>query len=220
MLIIWRYGVKQYMFTIFTSYTPGAGKSYAMVQKAMEEKAKGRNVLVGFLHSGHRDITKILEDNGIHGRESGKGMSLPEIMSKAPDLVILDEMGMKVKDYGFVYEIIDQLLMRGIDVYTSTNLKRFEGINPSFKKITGIAIRNTIPDKYLEMADEVYFIDREPELMIQDFESGKLFDENYMASRIMKKNFKKETLQSYRAISKEYLKNMRDSETRLEIISR
>lgn len=208
------------MFTIFTSYTPGAGKSYAMVQKAMEEKAKGRNVVIGFLHGGHRDITKMLEDNRVHGREPSKGMALPEILSKGPDLVVLDEMGMKVKRYGFVYEIIDRLLERGIDVYTSTNLKRFEGINSKFKKVTGIAIRNTIPDKYLEMADKVYFIDREPKLMLQDFESGKLFDENYMNSRIMKKNFKKETLQNYRAISIDYLKNMRDSETRLEIISR
>lgn len=208
------------MLTIFTSYTPGAGKSYAMVQKAMEEKAKGRNVVVGFLHGGHRDIAKILEDNGIHGRESGKGMSLTEILSKEPDLVILDEMGMKVKHYGFVYEVIDQLLMRGIDVYTSVNLKRFEGLNPSFKKVTGIAIRNTVPDRYLEMAGKVYFIDREPELMMQDFESGKLFDENYMSSNIMKKNFKKKTLESYRTISIDYLKNMRDSEARLEIINR
>ena len=68
------------MLTIFTSYTPGAGKSYAMVQKAIEERKKGRNVVVGFLHSGHRDISKILEDNDIQGRDSGKGMSLIGIL--------------------------------------------------------------------------------------------------------------------------------------------
>ncbi|MCI9566126.1 MAG: hypothetical protein HFG30_09040 [Eubacterium sp.] len=208
------------MLTIFTSYTPGAGKSYAMVQKAIEERKKGRNVVVGFLHSGHRDISKILEDNDIQGRDSGKGMSLIEILEKKPDLVVMDEMGMKVKNQGFVYQVIEELLARGIDVYTSSNLKRFESINPSFKRVTGIAIRNTIPDRFLDMAEEIYFIDRAPELMIKDFESGMLFDENYMNSRIMKRNFKKETLESYRGVSIEYLKKMKNSDIRLKIISR
>lgn len=208
------------MLTIFTSYTPGAGKSYAMVQKAIEEKAKGRNVVVGFLHGGHRDITKILEDNGIQEGFSGKGMNLMEILAKNPDLVIMDEMGMKVKKCGFVYDLIDEMLKRGVDVYTSANLKRFAGINPKFKEVTGIAIRNTIPDRFLYMADKVYFIDREPELMIKDFESGKLFDKRYMDSRIMQKNFKKETLEAYRNVSIEYLKHIKNSDIKLKIIKR
>lgn len=208
------------MLTIFTSYTPGAGKSYAMVQKAMEEKAKGKNVVIGFLHGGHRDITKILQSNGMRERDSGNGMNLMEILAKKPDLVILDEMGMKVKHHGFVYDIIEELLKRGVDVYTSVNLKRFSGINPKFKEVTGIAIRNTIPDRFLDMAGQVYFVDRDPELMIRDFELGKLFDEKYMNSRIMQKNFKKETLEAYRDVSIEYLKNIKNSDIKLKIIKR
>lgn len=209
------------MLTIFTSYTPGAGKSYAMVQKAMEEKAKGRNVVIGFLHGGHRDVTKILEDHGINQAEySGRGLSLCDILAKNPDLVIMDEMGMKVKNHGFVYDVIEELLQKGVDVYTSTNLKRFNSVNTSFKEVTGIAIRNTIPDKFLDMADEIYFIDREPELMIEDFRSGKLFDEKYMKSRIMQKNFRKETLEAYRNVSIEYLKHIKNSEIKLKIIKR
>ena len=73
---------------------------------------------------------------------------------------------------------------------------------------------------FLDMAEEIYFIDRAPELMIKDFESGMLFDENYMNSRIMKRNFKKETLESYRGVSIEYLKKMKNSDIRLKIISR
>ena len=57
-------------------------------------------------------------------------------------------------------------------------------------------------------------------MMIKDFESGMLFDENYMNSRIMKRNFKKETLESYRGVSIEYLKKMKNSDIRLKIISR
>lgn len=207
--------------TIFISYTPGAGKSYAMIQNAMEEKAKGKKVVVGFLHNGHRDITKILEDNGINQFDySGKGLKIPDILAQTPDLVIMDEMGMKVKNQGFVYDAIEEMIKSGVDVYTTANLKRFESANPYFKEITGIAIRHTIPDRFLYMADEIYFIDREPEQMIEDFRSGKLFDEKYMKSRIMQKNFKKETLEKYREISLKYLERMKQSETKLYVVKR
>lgn len=207
--------------TIFTSYTPGAGKSYAMIQKAMEEQAKGKKVVVGFLHGEHRDVTKILEDNGINPSDySTKGLKLQNILEKNPDLVIMDEMGMKVKNHGFVYDVIEEILKSGVDVYTTTNLKRFESANPYFKEVTGIAIRNTIPDRFLHMADEIYFIDREPEKMIEDFQAGKLFDEKYMKSRIMHKNFKKTTLEKYREISFKYLESMKQSETKLYVVKR
>lgn len=209
------------MLKLFTSYTPGAGKSYAMVQKAMEEKKKGRNIVIGFLHGGHRDVTKILKDNGIEQWDyRADGLQLSEIMSKKPDIVVMDEMGMKVKKHGYVYDVIEELLNQGVDVYTSTNLKRFEGANPYFKNVTGIAVRHTIPDRFLSIADEIYFIDREPELMISDFQSGKLFDDKYMKSRIMKKNFRKETLETYRKISIEYLETVKSTKTKLNIVKR
>ena len=53
------------MLKIFTSYTPGAGKSYAMLEKAMAEQAKGKKVLIGFLNGGHRNIELIKEKNHI-----------------------------------------------------------------------------------------------------------------------------------------------------------
>lgn len=192
-----------------------------MVQKAMEEKAKGRKVLVGFLHGGHRDVTTILKDNGIEQWDyNARGLKLCDILERTPDLVVMDEMGMKVKGHGFVYNVIEQLLKKGVDVYTSTNLKRFESANPFFKEVTGIAIKNTIPDRFLSMADEIYFIDRKPELMIQDYQSGQLFDEKYMKSRIMQKNFRKETLEKYREISLAYLKKMKSGETKFDIVER
>lgn len=209
------------MLTIFTSYTPGAGKSYAMIQKAMEEKAKGRKVVVGFLHGGHRDVAKILEDNGINQFDySGKGLKLHDILEQTPDLVIMDEMGMKVKNQGFVYDVIEELIKSGVDVYTTANLKRFESANPHFKEVTGIAVRHTIPDRFLHMADEICFVDREPEQMIEDFQSGKLFDKKYMKSRIMQKNFKRETLEQYRKISLKYLENIKNSKTKLYVVKR
>ena len=127
------------MLKIFTSYTPGAGKSYAMLEKAMAEQAKGKKVLIGFLNGGHRNIELIKEKNHIDSAiYNGKGFSYKQILEEKPDIVVLDEMGMRSKNHGYIYEIIELLLDNDIDVFTSINIKRFDSINPEFKKISGL----------------------------------------------------------------------------------
>lgn len=207
--------MKRGKLTIFTSYTPGAGKSFLMISQAIKEVKKGRKTVIAFLNNSHRSFeqmkemleidTHMLEDISCGSCEK---YSLKEILKIKPDVVVVDEMGMHGKNTDsntFVYEDIENLLQQGIDVYTSTNLKRFASINNQFKAVTGIGIRKTIPDRFLERADEIYFLDREVDMMIADFGSGQLFDEKYMNSKIMRKNFKKETLQAYRDISIKYL---------------
>lgn len=215
--------MKRGKLTIFTSYTPGAGKSYLMVEKAVEKKKEGLNVVIGFLNGRHRSLDSLLEGNGIagvNGKEmpaqehneitelASKKYSLAEIISKEPDLVVMDEMGMHHinRDMkSFVYEDIERLLQAGIDVYASTNLKKFKNLNPLYKEITGIAVKRPIPDYFLEIAEHIYFVDRAPELMISDFKSGELFGERYMKTKIMNKNFRYDTLCSYRELSKKCL---------------
>lgn len=194
---------------LFTSYTPGAGKSYLMISKAMEEKAKARKVAIGYLNGSHRDIKKMLDDNGLDLSEK-KRYSLERLIAENPDLVIMDELGARGKNKRFVYEDVEVFLNAGIDVYTTANLKKFDSANPLFKQVTGIGIRRSIPDRFLEMAECIYFVDREPEWMMKDFRDGKLFGEKYMKSKIMQKNFQKETLINYRNISKNYLKKYAD----------
>ena len=205
------------MLKIFTSYTPGAGKSYAMLEKAMAEQAKGKKVLIGFLNGGHRNIELIKEKNHIDSAiYNGKGFSYKQILEEKPDIVVLDEMGMRSKNHGYIYEIIELLLDNDIDVFTSINIKRFDSINPEFKKISGIGVKNMVPSKFLDMADEIYFIDRRPELMIRDFKNGNLFNKRYMKSGIMKKNFRRDILESYRKVSLEILKKYGDKVTVVE----
>lgn len=197
------------MLKIFTSYTPGAGKTYLMVSKAIEESRKGRKVVIGFLNAGHRDIGRTLKDNGIENFNK-KGLNYDRIISSKPDVVVLDEMGMKIRSGGFVYDRVKKLLDAGIDVYTSANLKRFSGISEKFKAVTGIRARTTIPDGFLEIAQEIYFIDRDPEKMAKDFEEGKLFNDKYKDSRIMKKNFEMNTLVQYRQVALECLRRYKN----------
>lgn len=180
-----------------------------MVSKAIEENRKGRKVVIGFLNSGHRDIGKTLSDNGINHFDK-KGMNYDRIISLNPDVVVLDEMGMKIRRGGFVYDRVKKLMDAGIDVYTSANLKRFSSVSERFKAVTGITAKTTIPDEFLEIAQEIYFIDRDPEKMAKDFEEGKLFNDKYKDSRIMKKNFEMNTLVQYRQVALECLRGYKN----------
>jgi two-component system sensor histidine kinase KdpD len=204
---------------IFTSYAPGAGKSYLMVQKAVEQ-ADGRTVVIGFLNSEHRDMNQTMKDHGVK-RLFRRRYSLKKLLKLEPDVVVMDELGMPGmnKDRkSFVYEDVDVLLEHGIDVYASANLKRFASLNPKFKEITGIGIRTTIPDRFLEEAEKIYFVDRETALMRLDFRKGKLFERERMQSGIMQKNFKLENLKVYRELCLDILK--KGYGDRLEIYKR
>lgn len=195
------------MLKIFTSYTPGAGKSYAMMEEAMNESRNGEKVVIAFINKQHRDSSKMPfeynENVTIHplkGRES-----IEEIIEMKPDIVVLDELGMRIGKHTFLYNVAESFIKNNISVLTSANLKRFEEVNPIFRSATGVGIKTTIPNRFIKGADEIIFIDREPELMIKDFKEGKLFGERYMNSRIMNKNFEENTLKTYREISLDYL---------------
>ena len=212
---------------IFTSYTPGAGKSYRMVATACERE---QEVMVGFLNSAHRDMTKLLKDYHVAIGDFSK-YSVNGILAESPDAVIFDELGMMSrnkdmrrfrKKHGkksetFIYNDIDTILDAGINVYASANLKRFESANPVFKEITGIGVKTKVPDEYLDKADAIIFIDREPELMIEDYNNGSLFVDKYMKSKIMQKNFLPETLTKYREASLKYLEQFGD---KVEVVHR
>lgn len=199
--------MKSGKLTIFTSYTPGAGKSYFMVERAVKKSVQGEKVHFAFLNDAHRNINGITEEIILKEKIANK-YSVKDILADKPDLVVIDEMGMhgiNVDEDTFVYQDVEKMLDAGIDVYTTTNLKRFKTANPLFKSVTGIGIKKTIPDRFLEMAETIYFIDREPKLMAEDFIEKNLFCEKHRNSKIMRKNFKLDTLKSYRDICFKFL---------------
>ena len=204
---------------IFTGYAPGVGKSYQMVKKAVEQM-ETKKVIIGFLNSEHRDIAQMRKDYGIKKMFRRK-YSISRIMEEHPDIVVMDELGMSLLNKerkSFVYEDVEELLDLGVDVYASANLKKFTSLNPLFKEITGIGIRKTIPDQFLEDAKKIYFVDRDPMLLRVDFVKGLLFEKEKMNSRIMQKNFKPDNLKAYRELSLKVLQEKYPEQ--LEIIER
>ena len=201
---------------LFTSYTPGAGKTYLMLSKALEEVEKGKRVSLGFINSNHRDISNLLLEHGVKTKIN-RNYHIKRILKNNPQLVVFDELGMskvnKDNPERFVYEDVKELLEKGIDIYASANLKRFSSLNPLYKQISGIGIRKTIPDYYLEMAEEIFLIDRRPELMQEDFNSRKLFSDKFNNSNIMRKNFTLEVLEQYRTLTYKILEKYKDKLT-------
>ncbi len=192
---------------LFTGYAPGAGKSYLMVQRAVEQ-SENRKVVIGFLNSDHRDVAQILKDHHVK-RMFRRKYSVKKVLEQHPDVVVMDELGMygfNKDQKSFVYQDVEVMLEAGIDVYASANLKRFQSLNPKFKEITGIGIKTTIPDSFLNMAEAIIFVDREPALMRLDFRKGRLFERERMNSRIMQKNFKLDNLKAYRSLCLKILK--------------
>lgn len=195
------------MLKIFTSYTPGAGKSYAMMEQAVKESNSGKKVIVGFINQKHRDISQLplIDGKIMHKEEIRKRNDVDNIINEKPDIVVLDELGMRIGKTTFVYNIAELFIKNNIEVFASANLKKFQEVNPLFKEITGVGIRTAIPNRFIKGADEIIFIDREPEFMEKDFRDGRLFGKKYMDSKIMNKNFQLDTLNAYRDVSMNYL---------------
>ena len=199
--------------TLFTSYTPGAGKTYFMLAKAMEQRSAGKKVTIGFIYGRHRDTAAILGDHGIK-EDIPSGYSVKDIIKSGSDLVVMDEMGVYGKNiddrHTFVYEDIQKILDFGMDVYASINLKKFAGINKYFREYSGIAVKKCVPDLFLEEAAKIFYLDRDPEKMREDYTSGNLFGERYMKTKIMNKNFRIDTLLAYRRIGLDCIKEYGD----------
>ena len=194
-----------------------AGVSAATVSLYLNGKSAGR-----ISQQKQKEIEEALKDLVLAVEHVGS-TSVPLLAAKPIiDLdVVIDQNDLKeviflLENHGYIYEIIELLLDNDIDVFTSINIKRFDSINPEFKKISGIGVKNMVPSKFLDMADEIYFIDRRPELMIRDFKNGNLFNKRYMKSGIMKKNFRRDILESYRKVSLEILKKYGDKVTVVE----
>lgn len=196
--------------TIFTGYSPGVGKTYIMLKEAY--KQYGDSVVIGFLNQKQRRQPECYGKEG----DSSVRYSIEDIVTKYKKsnyVVVMDEMGMSGRELthrSFIYEDIERILEEGIDVYTSTNLKRFKEINSLFKSISGIGVKKTIPDYFLEIAERIVFVDRKPELLEQAYNSGKLFDRKNQNSNIMRKNFQINILREYRNISFDILKKYGD----------
>ncbi len=171
---------------IFFGAAPGVGKSYAMLEAAQELKREGVDVTIGYVElHGRPDTEALLACLEILPplRLEHRGIALTEFdldacLVRAPAVVIVDELAhtnhpgaRHAKRWMDVEELIDS----GIDVYTTVNVQHLESLNDIVTQITGVQIRETVPDKVFDSADEVELVDLPPDELLERLQNGKVY---------------------------------------------
>ncbi len=171
---------------IFVGAAPGVGKTYEMLQQAHARKKDGYDVVVGIVEThGRRETEALLEGLEIVPRRhvEYKGQSLEEmdldaIIARRPQIVLVDELAHTNAEgsrHPKRYLDVEELLGRGIDVYTTVNIQHIESLNDVIAQITHVRVRETVPDAVFDRADAVELIDLTPDDLIQRLREGKVY---------------------------------------------
>ena len=172
---------------IYIGMSAGVGKTYRMLEEAHDLLSKGVNVKIGYVETHGRKETHALIDGLpiIPRREVFyKGKKLDEMDVSAilllhPDIVIVDELAHSnipgSKNEKRWQDVLD-ILEAGIEVITAVNIQHIESINEEVKEITGVEVKERVPDKILQLADEVVNIDLTAQELITRLKEGKIYD--------------------------------------------
>jgi two-component system sensor histidine kinase KdpD len=171
---------------IFFGMCAGVGKTYAMLQAAHVEKKKPTDIVVGYIETHKRAETEklveglevippyIIEYKGTQFKE----VDIDAIIARKPQLVLIDELAhtnAPGSRHTKRYQDVQELLYHGIDVYTTLNVQHIESRTDTVTQITGVPIRETVPDEVLEVADEISLVDITADELLQRFAEGKVY---------------------------------------------
>ncbi len=197
---------------IFFGYSAGVGKTYAMLEAAHEAKQDGIDVVAGYIEPHARPETMKLMEGLEQLRPlyvSYKNIVLHELdldgaLKRRPQLILVDELAhTNAKGCRHIkrYQDIEELLKAGIDVYTTVNVQHLESLNDIVQSITGVQVRERIPDFVFDQADEVELVDIEPrKSFLSGLEKGKIY-KTRQAGRAMENFFTVGNLTALREIA-------------------
>ncbi len=210
--------------TVFLGMCPGVGKTYTMLQYARQQQHEGVNVLVGIVEThGRQETEALLEGLPLIPRRTVeyKGIKLEEmdldaILERQPELVVVDELAhtnapgsRHPKRYQDVFELLDA----GISVYTTLNVQHLESRVDVVRQITGVTVRETVPDSVLDRAHEIQLVDLTPEQLRERLEDGKVYL-GEMAEAAAANFFKFENLAALREMALRFTAERADEDVR------
>jgi two-component system, OmpR family, sensor histidine kinase KdpD len=171
---------------VFFGAAPGVGKTYAMLEAAREQRSAGLDVVAGVVEThGRAETEALLEGVDVlpPRRVEYRGTTLKELdldaaLARRPAIILIDELAhtnapesRHAKRWQDVLELLDA----GIDVYSTVNVQHLESLNDVVAQVTGVVVRETVPDSVLEQADEVELIDLPVEDLRQRLKEGKVY---------------------------------------------
>jgi two-component system sensor histidine kinase KdpD len=171
---------------VFIGMAAGVGKTFRMLEEGKAEQEAGRDVAIGLLEThGRAETAKLAEDLPIVPRRRVtyretvlEEMDLPGILLRAPELCLIDELAHTNApgvEHPKRYEDVEDVLAAGIDVLSTMNVQHLESLNDRITELSGIRVRETIPDAILARADEVVLIDLTPEALLDRLRAGKVY---------------------------------------------
>lgn len=196
---------------IFLGYAPGVGKTYSMLNEANRRLQRGQDVIIGYLEAHERAETrgqighlpviprKKIEYNGITMEE----MDADAIIARKPEYVLVDELAhtnVPGSKHAKRYEDVQDILNAGINVISTLNIQHLESLNDVVRQITGIKVRETIPDNIVNNADEIVVIDITPDALQNRLKRGNIYKDE-IVERALKNFFRKGNLNALREIA-------------------
>src|SRR5215469_3894282 len=171
---------------VFLGAAPGVGKTYAMLQGARRLKYEGADVVVGLVEThGRAETSALLEGLEVLPRRmvDYRGRTIAEFdvdaaLARKPKLIVVDELAhtnAPNSRHPKRWQDVQELLDAGIDVWTALNIQHLESLADVVSRISGVAVRETVPDKFLQEATDVVLVDITPDELIQRLQEGKVY---------------------------------------------
>jgi two-component system sensor histidine kinase KdpD len=196
---------------IFFGASPGVGKTYAMLEEARAKRREGVEVVVGVVEThGRAETAALLEGLEVLARRrvEHRGVTLEEFdldaaLGRRPILLLVDELAhtnAPGSRHARRWQDVDELLAAGINVYTTLNVQHLESLNDVVAQITGVAIRETVPDSIFDQADELELADLSADDLLKRLQEGKVYVPE-QAARAIERFFRKGNLIALRELA-------------------
>lgn len=198
-------------FKLFFGAAPGVGKTFAMLEAAIARRTEGVDVMIGIIETHGRKETVQLTDGfaSIPRRTvEHRGAVIEEFdidaaLQRRPVLLLVDELAhtnAPGSRHAKRWQDVDELLNAGINVYSTLNVQHIESLNDVIAQITGITVRETVPDSVVAEADEIELVDVSPEVLIERLRDGKVYVPE-QAARALDRFFRKGNLLALRELA-------------------
>src|SRR5271169_6596635 len=196
---------------MYLGFAAGVGKTYQMLTDAHELVKRGVDVVIGYLEPHGRKDT-IAQAQGLeliprckmeYRGSFFEEMNMQAILERHPEVCVVDELphtNVPGSTHAKRWENVLELLDAGIDVMTTMNIQHLESLNDQVKDMTGVRVRETIPDWVMKQADEVVMVDLTPRALLNRLERGVVYPHD-KAQRALQNFFKESTLVALREIA-------------------
>jgi two-component system sensor histidine kinase KdpD len=213
---------------VYLGMAAGVGKTYAMLNEGQRRKARGTDVVIGYVETHHRPITE--QQIGTleivpRRRIPYRGVTLEEmdvdaVIARQPQVALVDELAhtnAPGSAHTKRYEDVEDLLQAGITVITTLNIQHLEGLNDIVEAITGVRQRETLPDRVLDEADEVELVDIAPDALRARLRHGNVYPQE-RAVRALENYFSQSNLTALRELA--LRRTAEKTESQLEALMR